>query len=349
MQVDFNRFVKWADTKFNGNIIVKNDQVRINSIFENGDDGHHLWCSPSGGKKQRPFGVFHCFKSEQKGNLIKLVKLVEKCDTEQAISILTGKKTIADLEKELEELLTNNNENYSLDLDQNKPKLTLPSGSYLISSLSANSWWKQKAVEYLQGRKIPIENLYICKESPYKGRIIIPYYDSVGNLIYFNGRSISQNSSLRYLGPPITCGVGKEDVVFMAGEWPNIGETLYVCEGEFNAISLKLSGLNACACGGKNLSEKQAILLSDYKIVFCLDRDKAGASGLKKMVELMKRFSHKNSGVQLKCTQPPSAYNDWNQMLVALGKNVLREFVLKTEKTVDFDAPSGMAGDIFDI
>lgn len=348
MQVDFNRFVKWADTKFNGNIIVKNDQVRINSIFETGDDGHHLWCSPSGGKKQRPFGVFHCFKTDQKGNLLKLVKLVDKCDTEQAISILTGKRTIVDLEKELEQFLGNET-SYELDEIDQKQKLTLPFGSYLISALPSNNWWRQKSVEYLHGRSLPIENLYICKEPPYKGRILIPYYDSIGNLIYFNGRHISPKAGLRYLGPPITCGVGKEDVIFMAGSWPVSGDTLYVCEGEFNAISLKVSGLNACACGGKNLSEKQAILLSDYKLIFCLDRDKAGASGLRKMVELMKRFSHKNSGVQIKCTQPPATYNDWNQMLVSLGPNVLREFVLKTSKTVDFDAPSGMAGDIFDI
>lgn len=348
MQVDFNRFVKWADQKFNGNIIVKKDQIRINSIFEKEDDGHHLWCSPSGGKKQRPFGVFHCFKTDEKGNLIKLVKLIEKCETEEAISILTGKKTIADLENELEELLKNE-DNYELDQQIKNQSLTLPSGSYLISALPTNNWWRQKSIEYLSGRQIPIDNLYICKEAPYKGRILIPYYDRFGNLIYFNGRHISPKAGLRYLGPPITCGVGKEDVIFMAGEWPLSGENLYVCEGEFNAISIKRSGLNACACGGKNLSEKQAILLSDYKIIFCLDRDKAGASGLKKMVELMKRFSHNNSGQNVRCTQPPSSYNDWNQMLIDLGPNVLREYILKTQRTVDFDAPSGMAGDIFDV
>lgn len=347
MQVDFNKFVNWANTKFN-NVIVKKDQVRINSIFEKDDDGHHLWCSPSGGKKQRPFGVFHCFKTEEKGNLLKLVKLVEKCDTEEAIFILTGRKTIAHLEKELEELLKSD-DNYNLENEIKKPSLNLPVGSSLISALPINNWWRQKATEYLNNRKIPIDDLYICKEDPYKGRIIIPYYDRDGNLIYFNGRHINPKAGLRYLGPPITCGTGKEDVIFMAGSWPISGETVYVCEGEFNALSLKISGLNSCACGGKNLSEKQAILLSDYRLVFCLDRDKAGASGLKKMVELMKRFSHKNSSFQMKCTQPPAAYNDWNQMLIAVGTNVLREFVVKTQKIVDFDAPSGMAGDIFDI
>lgn len=348
MQVDFNKFVNWANSKFNGNIIVKKDQVRINSIFEKGDDGHHLWCSPSGGKKQRPFGVFHCFKTDEKGNLVKLVKAVENCDSEEAIFILTGKKTIAQLEQELEELLKNDN-NIDLSNQIPKPKLLLPSGCFLISAMAVNNWWRQKAVEYLSNRKIPVDDLYICKEDPYKSRIIIPYYDKHSNLIYFNGRHISSKAGLRYLGPPITCGTGKEDVIFMAGKWPENGDTVYVCEGEFNALSLKVSGLNACACGGKNLSEKQAVLLSNYKLVFCLDRDKAGASGLKKMVELMKKFSHQNASKQIQCTQPPASFNDWNQMLISLGPNVLREFIMKTQKVVDFDAPSGMAGDIFEI
>ena len=67
------------------------------------------------------------------------------------------------------------------------------------------------------------------------------------------------------------------------------------------------------------------------------------------MVELTKRFSHNNSSNQIKCTQPPNNYNDWNQMLINLGSNVLREYIIKTQKEIDFDAPSGMAGDIFDI
>ena len=241
------------------------------------------------------------------------------------------------------------NDNYNFESEPIKSKLVLPNGCFLISSMSKNNWWRERAEEYLLNRKIPIDDLYICKEPPFKGRIIIPYYDRNCDLIYFNGRHISSKATLRYMGPPISCGTGKEDVVFMAGPWPNKGSTLYVCEGEFNAMSLKISGLNACACGGKNLSEKQAMLLSDYKIIFCLDRDKAGASGLKKMVELTKRFSHNNSSNQIKCTQPPNNYNDWNQMLINLGSNVLREYIIKTQKEIDFDAPSGMAGDIFDI
>ena len=347
MEVDFEKFRKWAEEKFKGDVLVKTDQIRINSIFEKDDSGHHLWCSPSGGKNRRPFGVYHCFKTDEKGSLLKLVKIVEKCDSDEAIAILTGRSTITDLENKIAELLSN--DNYNFESEPIKLKLALPNGCSLISSMSKNNWWRERAEEYLLNRKIPIDDLYICKEPPFKGRIVIPYYDRNCDLIYFNGRHISSKATLRYMGPPISCGTGKEDVVFMAGPWPNKGSTLYVCEGEFNAMSLKISGLNACACGGKNLSEKQAMLLSDYKIIFCLDRDKAGASGLKKMVELTKRFSHNNSSNQIKCTQPPNNYNDWNQMLINLGSNVLREYIIKTQKEIDFDAPSGMAGDIFDI
>ena len=106
MEVDFEKFRKWAEEKFKGDVLVKTDQIRINSIFEKDDSGHHLWCSPSGGKNRRPFGVYHCFKTDEKGSLLKLVKIVEKCDSDEAIAILTGRSTITDLENKIAELLS---------------------------------------------------------------------------------------------------------------------------------------------------------------------------------------------------------------------------------------------------
>jgi hypothetical protein len=342
--ISFERFKEWAERKF-GEIVVKNKEIRINSIFETDDDNFHLWCSPSGGKKKRKLGVFHCFKTDKKGSLVRLVQLVEKCDRDTALSILTGQSTISDLERRLEEYFA---EKDGVKVEPPKPDLQLPSGSLLISDLPLNNWWRKKAEEYLQGRHIPIDGYFICTEAPYKARIIIPYYDKTGKLIYWNGRHISDKAKLRYLGPPKEVGVGKEDVIYMAGQWPPEDSYLYLCEGEFNAKSLFLSELNAAACGGKNIGEKQVTILSGYKIVLCLDRDKAGKSGTKRMTEIYNSLSVKiATGTNLLYVRPAVGFKDWNEMFVALGPAILHSYILRSQKPITHNSPYGTGADIF--
>lgn len=343
MAVDFEKFRKWAEDRFNGDIVVKGKEIRLNSIFEQGDDGYHLWCSPSGGKKKRPYGVFRCFKTDTKGSLVKLVQIVDHCDREDALSILSGRATIHDLEKQLEEFLAAEEKKVE---EEKKSTLTLPGSSYLITDLGTNNWWRKKAEEYLSARKIPIDGLYICTEQPYKARIIIPYYDKNGKLIYWNGRHIG-NAKPKYRGPDKSCGVGKEDVLYMAGPWPKVGELLCVCEGEFNAKSLYLSELNAAACGGKSMGEKQAVMLSQYKILLCLDRDKPGKQGTLTMAESINRLSVTLHGSdKLMYVRPPVGFKDWNEMYVAQGPALVHHYILKNQKPLDYIAPLGMAGDV---
>lgn len=345
MAVSFEKFVRWAKNRFGEeNVLVKGKEVRLNSIFETDDDGHHLWCSPSGGKKKRKFGVYHCFKTDKKGSLLKLVQIVDNCDSVDAIAILRGQASIRELEQKLEEMLAVQEE---VIVPEKKIKLELPYGTDLISELNPNNWWRKKAEEYLSKRKIPIDGLYICTKDPeeakykYKGRIIIPYFDKDGVLVYWNARHIGKARN-KYMGPPKEIGVGKSDVIYMAGKWPKEGETLYLCEGEFNAKSLALAEFNAGACGGKNMDEKQAILLSKYKIVLCLDRDKAGTEGsikMSSMITMLSSYASVKDGSKLMYVAPPKGFNDWNDVLVALGPELLHHYIIKSQKPLDFSSP----------
>lgn len=344
MGVSFENFRRWAEDRFS-DVVVKGKEVRINSIFDPDDTNHHLWCSPSGGKKKRKFGVYHCFKTDKKGSLVKLIQIVDSCDRDDALAVLQGQSTLRDLEKRLEEFLSGPEETKA----EPPESLKLPAGTFLISELGTNNWWRKKAEEYLASRKIPIDGLYVCTKAPYKFRIIIPYYDRDGNLIYWNARHMGK-SSIRYLGPPKECGVGKSDVVYMAGKWPVPGSMVFVCEGEFNAISLKLSELNGAACGGKNMDEKQALMLKDYRIVLCLDRDKAGWRGTSGMSNKVAAFlSGMSLNEKLFYVRPPQGFKDWNEMYMQVGPAVLHAYILKYLKPLDFQAPSGMAGDYFKI
>ena len=347
MGVSFKHFEKWAKDRFGDeNVLVRSPEIRIHSIFEPGDDDFHLWCSPDGGKLKRKNGAYHCFKSDKKGSLVKLIMIVDSCDHDTALSRLNGSRSIRDLEKELEEMFLKE-DGPVIEFDIKPIGLPMPSGCLLISDLGLNNRWRQKAEGYLNGRKLPIDGLYICVDGRYKNRIVIPYYDKKGKLIYYNGRAL-HDSKCKYLGPPKDVGVGKEDVVFMAGKWPEDGSLVYICEGEFNSLSLKQAELNAVACGGKNMSEKQALILKNYRTVLCLDRDHAGKAGTAKMSSMIATLeTAKNSSEKLMYVIPPKGYNDWNEFLVRNSPAMLHHYIIKNQRPLDYSGPRGTVGDYF--
>lgn len=346
MGIPFKKFEQWAIDRFGAeNVVVRPPEIRINSIFETDDDDFHLWCNPSGGKKKRKHGSFHCFKTEKVGSLVKLVMIVDCCDRDTAIARLNGVTSIRELEKQLEAMFAAEDGLVVEEVPQKKEGLSLPPNCLLISDLGTNNWWRQKAETYLESRKLSINGLYICNDGRYKGRIIIPYYDRQGKLIYFNGRALG-NSKCKYLGPPKEIGVGKEDVVYMAGPWPPANSLVYICEGEFNAISLRQAELNAAACGGKNMGEKQALLLSDYRAVLCLDRDNAGKSGTLKMSSIITTLeTAKKTTEKLLYVIPPKGYNDWNEFLVKNSPALLHHYIIKNQRPLDYSGPRGTVAD----
>lgn len=347
MAIPFKNFVKWAKRTFgDDNVRVAGAEVKINSIFESDDDGFHLWCNPSGGKRKHKFGSYQCWKTQKKGSLVKLVMQVEGCDRDDALSKLKGETSIRELERQLDKMFEAE-QPVVQDLPPAKVGLSIPAGCALIDSLPQGDWWRRRAEDYLAGRKIPSKGLFIGVDGRYRNRLVIPYYDRSGVLVYYNGRALGE-SKCKYLGPPKEIGVGKEDVVFMSGEWPDAGSAVYVCEGEFNALSLLQAEICGAACGGKNMSEKQALLLSPYKIVLCLDRDKAGRAGTTKMSSVISALSTAQGGKdKLSFVIPPEGYNDWNEFLVKNNPVLLHHYMKKNVRHLNYSGPHGTTGDFF--
>jgi len=322
MGIDFQKFVDWAQLRLPP-VDIKGNEIRVNSIFTS-DQKKHLWCNPFGGKNKIEHGVYHCWKSEKKGTLVNLVMQVEKCDFRKALEILG-----------LQQQTLLAADNFDFDLDFEKPssvenwedsfvELELPPSCYPINKSPLN--WFNKAKSYLDKRKIFDDRFFVCTTGKYEGRIIIPYYSEGGKLIYFNGRTIIDNP-LRYRGPEKSCGVGKEDVLFFTN-YQQHGEKYYLCEGEFDALSLHKCGLNAVACGGKNLSEKQAILLSQYKICLALDADEAGQQALEKMKSKLSLYG---SSV-ITVVKPPNMVKDWNEFYCKYDAKIILSYIQSTEK-----------------
>lgn len=336
MQI-FENFKNWAKDRFKDDVLISGSEIRINSIFAD-DNKYHLWCSPKGGKDKINNGVYHCFKTDSKGSLVKLIILVDKCSREEAYEILNGKKTIRQLEKQLFDFFEKEENNQQKkDIREPVIGITIPEGSSLISYLPKNNFWRKIAEEYLNKRKISIDGLFICNQKPYKARIIIPYYNESGSLIYWNARHVGK-SSLRYVVPPKSCGVGKEDVLYFPyGIYHKKNDDVFLCEGEFDALTLHSIGFNAVAAGGKNFNLKQANALKDYNITICLDNDKAGIEGGCNMFKLLLQISNNK---KIKFITPPKEYKDYNDILVGEGCNILKYYIKNNQKFFDINSPS---------
>lgn len=349
--VEFELFSEWAEDHFDKIKVRRGRQeVMLPSPFETDSgtfdmdntryDGRlRLYCGMEAGGKTRADGVYHCFKSGRKGTLVGLVQLVAGCEEEEARATLEGRTPVYDLEALLDNVLGGGDD--VPDPHTPRPAVGFPEGTYAIREIAAvgcNGHWRVKAEGYLSSRALPVDGLYVCLEGAYKGRIVIPYLDEGGKLVYWSARA-TWDCAAKYLGPPRErFAVGKDDVLYSTG-LPARGEKLYVCEGEFDAMSLARAGLPAVAVGGKSLSERQALVLGEYHAVLALDGDDAGRAASVKFAETLRGFTRTG---RVSSVGPPRGLKDWNAVLVEAGPNVLGAYVERHQHPVDLSMTSSL-------
>lgn len=334
MSIDFDRFLHWAESRFD-DVRVRGAEVLLNSIFCD-DSKHHLWCNPAGGKTGFEGGVYHCWKSDRSGSLVKLVMEVDKCPYEEAAEILGASfnGTLDDLERRVDEIF----QKKDAVIEEEKPVgLALPESAHRFCDLPTCNETRRLASEYLASRMIDESSLFVCTRGRYRDRIIIPYYDRSGDLIYYNARYIGDpGNNLRYLGPPKELGIGKGDVLFVP-KWPAEGEKIYVTEGEFDAMSLAQAGFRTAALGGKNMTDRQAEMLEPYIPVLCLDADEHGGRAT---VNIAKKLL--SSGARrVNYVRPCLEHKDWNGLYVAKGPRILSKYVEMQEKEYNSSIGAG--------
>ena len=334
MAIDYDKFLSWAESRWHGDVVVKGDEIKLNSPFCE-DYKHHLWCNVAGGKKDRPNGVFHCWKTEERGSLISLVMFQDGCAYEEALEILGGEDTfLVDAEAQLAAMF-DGTADATVEVVESV-ELRLPPNTYLLTDLEPSNFYRVGAEVYMFSRKLSPKGLMVCTggklgDIDYKNRIIIPYYDRYGDLIYFNGRYLGTSKKIpKYLGPPKNLGVGKGDVIYFPS-WPPSGVKIYLAEGEFDALTLQLTGLWSAAFGGKEISEKQVEILRNLQPVLCLDNDRAGKNSLPEIGAAMMR-----GGISpVRYVRPPGEYKDWNAMLQKLGPRIIAAYIKNQEKPLD--------------
>ena len=143
---------------------------------------------------------------------------------------------------------------------------------------------KRHALTYLYKRGINDNdilkhNIGYCDEGKYSNRIIIPSYDSDGQLNFFVGRDF-YNSKLTYLNSFSSKNVIGFDLFI------NWEEPVILCEGVFDAMSFKR---NSIPLFGKTMSKKlnQKILQKKVKKIFLALDDDAQSDAIKISEKLM--------------------------------------------------------------
>jgi DNA primase len=118
------------------------------------------------------------------------------------------------------------------------------------------------AIKYLNNRGITADDILryrigYCAQGAYANRIILPSYDGDNNLNYFTARTF-YDGGRKYWNPPVSKNIiCFENMI----DW---SETVVLCEGMFDAISLRR---NVIPLLGKTLPKKLELALVSNKVI----------------------------------------------------------------------------------
>jgi DNA primase len=153
-----------------------------------------------------------------------------------------------------------------------KKQLKLPDGFTLFKDSSPVYPVRRQAMNYLKSRGITDEmiekyQIGFCDKGDHSGRIVIPSYNTKGELNYYIARSWNPMSRAKYKNPIAE----KDKIIF----WENLidwNKDIYLVEGAFDGLFLE----NSIPMLGKHISEllfETLYMKAKGNITICLDAD----------------------------------------------------------------------------
>jgi DNA primase len=128
----------------------------------------------------------------------------------------------------------------------------------------------------------------------FRGRIMFPIYNDVGEVIAFSGRLLKEEEgAAKYLNSPETPLFRKGNVLFGLHKSKRAlieANCALVCEGQLDLISLFEAGItNVIAPQGTAFTENQARILKRFvdEVVLCFDSDAAGAKAAERSLDAL--------------------------------------------------------------
>lgn len=190
----------------------------------------------------------------------------------KGVKLITLFKQIGASEDKLNELRSLVKSSYKDEQIQTLEEVKLPEEFKLLSEITENDIIGRHALTYLKKRGITKAdilryNIGYCEGGKYDKMVIVPSYNEFGKLNYFVARNFNPNSPVKYKNPPI----GKNIVPFEL--FINWSSPLILCEGPFDAISIKR---NAIPLLGKHIQAnlmKRIVTSQVEKVYIALDKD----------------------------------------------------------------------------
>ena len=190
----------------------------------------------------------------------------------KGVKLITLFKQIGASEDKLNELRSLVKSSYKDEQIQTLEEVKLPEEFKPLSEITENDIIGRHALTYLKKRGIAKAdilryNIGYCEGGKYDKMVIVPSYNEFGKLNYFVARNFNPNSPVKYKNPPI----GKNIVPFEL--FINWSSPLILCEGPFDAISIKR---NAIPLLGKHIQAnlmKRIVTSQVEKVYIALDKD----------------------------------------------------------------------------
>jgi DNA primase len=204
--------------------------------------------------------VFKCFKCNTQGSIQRLVSFYgntgHRDKLKLALPYYIANKSYFDKPK----------------VDYASVTCELPE-EYFPLSVPRDSFKYRQALEYvLNNRKISMEeikdyNIGYTEEGTHKLRIIIPSYNNLGKVNYFEARAYWDKITMNYLKPK---NPDKNDIIFFESRI-NWDLPVFLVEGVFDAMRIP----NAIPMLGKSPSYYLITKLIEHnsRVVLCLDED----------------------------------------------------------------------------
>lgn len=165
-----------------------------------------------------------------------------------------------------------------------------------------------------------------------RSKIIVPSYDSYGDLNYFVGRDYSGKSKIKYKN----CDADKKDIIFQESliDWDS---NVYLVEGALDCLFIP----GAISMLGKSLSRdsllyKTLIKKSNGKIVICLDGDTT-IDETKRIYNMLNFGRLRNKIYYIRLGSDEIPYKDFGDIFSAEGKRGMIKAVNHMQQFEEID------------
>lgn len=189
-------------------------------------------------------------------------------------------------------------------------------------------------LKFIKDRKLneainkPITYYLSLVDKVHKNRLILPFYDANGDIIFYQTRTLLEKDSFQK--PKYLSKVGAEKSLYGVHNLDLFHDYVYIFEGPIDSYFIK-NGLAVCGIQEdsnrtfNDLQQKQLAQLTTFKKVWCLDNQWNDNASLKKSISLVD-----NNELVFIWPEMFKTYKDLNEVCIKFNLNSINpELVIK--------------------